>query len=182
LAGGVFLYTDYYWYPRCLAEVVPGKIYRSAQPSYGQLARLTQEVRLKTIINLRGDEVAKNPDLCKGEEQFARDNGIKLVTLRFGPPPPEEDIKRLLDTLDDKRNHPVLIHCAAGVDRTGIAIAIYRIERMGWTNRLAVTEMISNGFAEVDSFANLNIAANYKRKHPAPSGTKGTGNDPAKKP
>jgi N-alpha-acetyl-L-2,4-diaminobutyrate deacetylase len=42
----------------------------------------------------------------------------------------------------------VLIHCKAGLHRTGCMLAIYRMEYEGWTKRQAVQEMKDNGFGE----------------------------------
>lgn len=40
----------------------------------------------------------------------------------------------------------VLVHCAHGVDRTGIVIALYRIDIQGWEKEAAIKEMLDMGF------------------------------------
>jgi tyrosine-protein phosphatase SIW14 len=40
----------------------------------------------------------------------------------------------------------VLIHCKAGLHRTGIMAAIYRMEYNGWTREEALHELRSHGF------------------------------------
>jgi tyrosine-protein phosphatase SIW14 len=46
-----------------------------------------------------------------------------------------------LKVVDDPTNRPVLVHCLAGRDRTGIMCAIYRMEFDQWDNRKAADEM-----------------------------------------
>ena len=36
--------------------------------------------------------------------------------------------------------YPLLIHCKAGLHRTGVLAAVYRMERQGWTPLQAYTE------------------------------------------
>ena len=63
-------------------------------------------------------------------------------------PPTEDDIRHVLRLLGDQASHPVYIHCSKGIERSGIAIAIYRIELMGWTPDRAVREMLDHGLAK----------------------------------
>ena len=158
-------------YPRRFSVVVAGKIYRSAQPDVHGLKRVLQDIRIKTIINLRGPEVTDRNRQCMAEAKFAEDKGLKLVVIRFGPPPPDESIKKLLEVLDDKQNYPVLIHCAKGIERTGVAVAVYRMERMGWTSWQAVKEMLTNDFApdlkHADDHDATTFVAEYKPRYPA---------------
>ena len=57
-------------------------------------------------------------------------------------------IARLFKELDDPANYPILMHCAEGIERAGLAAALYRLERMGWTNEQAVAELIALGVAK----------------------------------
>ena len=34
--------------------------------------------------------------------------------------------------MDDPDSYPVLIHCNAGLNRTGVMVAVYRMEYQGW--------------------------------------------------
>ena len=56
----------------------------------------------------------------------------------------------MLAVFDDPASYPVLIHCKAGLHRTGCMAAVYRMEYQGWTPRQAVAEMRANGFAATD--------------------------------
>ena len=49
----------------------------------------------------------------------------------------------MLETID--RGKSVLVHCAAGKDRTGYMVAAYRVERQDWRLEQAVQEMVRYG-------------------------------------
>lgn len=40
----------------------------------------------------------------------------------------------------------VLIHCEHGQDRTGLVVACYRVQHMGWTHEAAEKDMLAHGF------------------------------------
>jgi protein-tyrosine phosphatase len=50
--------------------------------------------------------------------------------------------------MDDPANYPVLIHCKAGLHRTGCLVAVYRMEYEGWSPTEAIAEMKDLGFGD----------------------------------
>ena len=52
--------------------------------------------------------------------------------------------------MDNPDNYPVLIHCFAGIHRTGAFCAIYRMEYEGWTNAEAIEELRACGYSNLD--------------------------------
>lgn len=46
-------------------------------------------------------------------------------------------------TLNDPASQPVLVHCRAGVARTGASVALYRMSVQGWTFDQAISELKS---------------------------------------
>jgi protein-tyrosine phosphatase len=48
--------------------------------------------------------------------------------------------------MDDENSYPVLIHCKAGLHRTGVMAAIYRMEFNGWSRQDAMRELRAHGF------------------------------------
>jgi protein-tyrosine phosphatase len=50
--------------------------------------------------------------------------------------------------MDDPDIYPVLIHCRAGLHRTGVLTAVYRMEYQGWDMPAALREVKRNGFGE----------------------------------
>jgi len=103
--------------------VVPGAVYRCAQPSGQNLEWLARKYGIRTVINLRG--CREQQDWYRQEAQAANRLGISTedVALSAGHLPPVQEIKRLVQVLDHSE-YPVLFHCYRGVDRTGLASAL----------------------------------------------------------
>jgi hypothetical protein len=47
--------------------------------------------------------------------------------------PEDEDMRRFLEIATDPTKQPVYVHCKLGADRTGVAVAVYRVCVEGWT-------------------------------------------------
>ena len=106
-----------------LHAVVAGQVYRSAQPSEAQLTAWTAAHGIRSVLNLRG---ASDADWYRMERATAE--RLNLAHADF----PMRDSKVLspdraaaLISLLDSLPKPVLIHCKAGSDRTGLAAALY---------------------------------------------------------
>ena len=102
-------------------EVVPDKVYRSAQPSSGQLRQWMGRYGIKTIINLRGD----GGQITEDEHAAADELGVEIVsvTLSAYSIPPKNRRAQLIQAIETAEQ-PILIHCAHGVDRAGTVSAI----------------------------------------------------------
>ncbi len=57
--------------------------------------------------------------------------------------------------MDDPANYPVLIHCYAGIHRTGTMCAIFRMDYQGWTNDEAMNEMRTFGDTMLDDHEDI---------------------------
>ena len=80
-------------------------------------------------------------------------------------------IDQYLSVLDDERNFPVLIHCKAGLHRTGILCAVYRMEYQGWSVGEAYTELKAHGFGDwVCTSANDYVEQYVLTYHRRPAG------------
>lgn len=136
-----------------LRVVDDGRVYRSGQMTAEGLDEAVRRFGFHTIINFQ-DEMP-DPELAPGltESEFCRRRGIQYVFL----PPDLIDhwmadnwqplaTARFLAIMDDPANYPVLLHCRAGLHRTGILTAVYRMEYQGWPLLQAVHEMRENGF------------------------------------
>jgi protein tyrosine phosphatase (PTP) superfamily phosphohydrolase (DUF442 family) len=99
-------------------EVVPQKVYRSAQPRPAQLKKWVRDYGIRTVINLRGYARKTTDD----EQAAADESGVRLITIRFKSTslPTRKSLNELIQTLETA-DQPILIHCRSGVDRTGSA-------------------------------------------------------------
>ena len=118
------------------------KLYRGGQPTEAGIDEL-KGMGIKTIINLRD-----NDDNERKEEALAKAAGIRFVNVPLSNwfSPHNEDIKAVLAEIDRTDGQPVFIHCKRGADRTGTAIAVYRITHDGWTDKQANAEAKQFGF------------------------------------
>ena len=57
-------------------------------------------------------------------------------------------IDKFLKVMDDPANYPVLVHCKAGLHRTGVIVAVYRMEYQGYSPRAAMYDTKANGFGQ----------------------------------
>ena len=103
--------------------VIPGRVYRSAQLSQAKLERAIADKKIRTVINLRGC----CPDMpwYRGDARATFATGVSQedITLSAKRYPHPGEIGRLIEVFDHT-DYPVLMHCAAGADRTGLASAI----------------------------------------------------------
>jgi protein tyrosine/serine phosphatase len=137
--------------------VEPGILYRSGQMDILGLTRTVHDYGIRTIVCLR--EAGDVGRMAQKEEEWARKECLNYHSLpvrawyaREGETEAGamENVRQLLSILRDKRNHPVLIHCFAGIHRTGIYVAVCRMERDGWDLDHAMQEMRSCGYTEVE--------------------------------
>ena len=84
-----------------------------------------------------------------------KDLGVKYLFISPDlRPRPEVRQKRpravedFLKICDDPSNYPMVIHCRAGLHRTGVLAAIYRMEYNHWTVNEAFREMRDHGFGD----------------------------------
>jgi protein tyrosine phosphatase (PTP) superfamily phosphohydrolase (DUF442 family) len=106
-----------------LHEVLPGAVYRCAQPSPAGLESIIRRHGIRTIINLRGccEPASWYLDECR----VASRCGVSFedVSCSAGRLPSVQAVRELVAILD-RTEYPVLIHCHKGIDRTGMTSAI----------------------------------------------------------
>jgi protein tyrosine phosphatase (PTP) superfamily phosphohydrolase (DUF442 family) len=109
-------------------SVVAGKCYRSGQPSPDFLEAVQRTHHIKAVLNLR-DENEGEP-WYEAEKEATDRLGIKLINagLSGAEMPPAPDFARFITALHDCPE-PMLIHCANGNDRTGLASTLYLLMR-----------------------------------------------------
>jgi tyrosine-protein phosphatase SIW14 len=150
-----------YTHGKRLREVTSGHFYRSGEMTAAGFIEAVRRYRIGTIVNLQ-DEYP-DPDLPWGylgggsikESELCRLLGVRYVYIppdllprRMVPEHRPLAIDRFLALLDDPHVFPVLIHCRAGLHRTGIMTAVYRMEYCGWSQEQAIEELKANGFGD----------------------------------
>ena len=102
-----------------LAEVVPGKLYRSNHPTPGHLAAATRRFGLKTLVNLRGHRKCGSDALSR---EAAAQLGLQHIDMAFESrgAPHRDRILRFADIYATLQT-PALMHCKSGADRAGLA-------------------------------------------------------------
>lgn len=117
-------------------------VYRGAQPRGQGFARLAS-LGIKTVIDLRGES---------SEQDSVQIAGMRYVRLpwREFKAPTDAQIEAVLALLNDSSQWPVFVHCRRGADRTGVAIACYRIAHDHWSNRQALAEAKTFGMSSLE--------------------------------
>ena len=104
--------------------VTKGQFYRSAQLDKDELVHYIKRYRIKSILNLRGKE--ENARWYREEIKISQKMGV--IHYDFGISATRElDKKRLNKVLDIllKAPRPILVHCQAGSDRSGLISAVW---------------------------------------------------------
>jgi tyrosine-protein phosphatase SIW14 len=173
-AGPFFYYRASFERTKRLREVTPGVFYRSGQMTAAGLADTVKRLGIRTVINLRDE--APDPDLRRSylnghtvsESDLCAKLGVKwlfiqpdLIPRRLIPDERPGAIERFLNVLDDPASFPILVHCNAGLNRTGVITAVYRMEHDGWTPQQAWAELRENGFGEYTSTADNDYITQY---------------------
>jgi tyrosine-protein phosphatase SIW14 len=116
-------------------------VYRGAQPHGEGFAGLAK-IGIKTVIDLRGE---------RSEESAVQRAGMRYVRLAWSgfKAPSDSEIATVLAMLNDHSDWPVFVHCKRGADRTGTAIACYRITHNHWSNEKALDEAKSFGMSSL---------------------------------
>jgi protein tyrosine/serine phosphatase len=104
----------------------PGEAYRSSQMDRDELESYIKKYGIRSIINLRGRRDSagwyrEENEVCR--ETRTRHYDLKLASDRA---PSEGEIKELLK-IYETAPRPVLIHCQAGADRSGLAAALWKM-------------------------------------------------------
>jgi tyrosine-protein phosphatase SIW14 len=135
-----------------------GVLYRSGQLSQDGLRRILHDHGIKTVVTLRYPPSPDKPAPDQEEENICREMGLHYFRLRHldwnnqetetadRGVPAEANVQQFLDIMKDPRNHPVLVHCFAGIHRTGAMCAVYRMEFEHWSAAQAMQEMRDLGY------------------------------------
>lgn len=116
---------------------VSDDLYRGAQPKTAGFEEL-KKLGIKTIVNLRGSNADEKMIAGAGFNYFH----IPISSIF----PRKKKFARFLEIVSDPANCPVFVHCRRGADRTGTAVALYRINIQKWEKEEAINEMVNGGY------------------------------------
>jgi protein-tyrosine phosphatase len=173
--GPFFLYRAVYAHAKRLREIEPGRVYRCGQLTAEGFTDAVRTYKIRTVLNLQEDNL--DPSLARSYLNTGTIHESKLcekLQVRFKVIAPDliypraadqgarpEAVDEFLRIMDDPETYPVLFHCKAGLHRTGIMAAIYRMEYHGWSVREAFEELREHGFGD----RNCTAANEYVRQY-----------------
>lgn len=154
LAAGAYWYSDLY--PKRFAAVEPGRLYRSGGVTPDQLERLVQREGIRRVLSLLNPEAPESI----AERAAAERLGLEWINIPMrgdgSSTPADRDALRRI--LLEPHDEPLLVHCAAGANRTGLAIGMYRLHHDGWSVEQVMEEMRRFGFEDQAHHENLRAA------------------------
>ncbi|MCR4289251.1 MAG: tyrosine-protein phosphatase [Candidatus Scalindua sp.] len=142
-----------------LITVIEDQIYRSAQPSASDIATWSKQLKLRSIVNLRGE----GPWL-KDETAVAKSEEITIysIPVSSGHLPGMHVARKLIHILDTAPQ-PLLVHCLSGIDRSGLFSALAILLNGGDLEQARQQFSLSKGFIPFrDSDALLLFLSEYE--------------------
>lgn len=149
---------------RNLRVVEPGVLYRSGMLTESGFDRVFREQGIRTVVTFRDNrDDGKEPE-DEYEAALCRTYGIahyRLPRADWSPDPTgtipgDRNMNRFIELLaDPTTQYPMLVHCFAGIHRTGPYCAVYRMEKHGWTHEQAIDELRGMGTVRTTFSDNL---------------------------
>jgi tyrosine-protein phosphatase SIW14 len=127
--------------PKRFGVVQAGKVYRSGQLTPEAFREVCSENGIRTVIDL-GSEIHDDPAGEVRNQRAADALGINRYVFRlFGDATGNPNAYiQALRLASDPANQPVLVHCGAGTERTGLFCILYK--------HLSLGTPLDEGFAE----------------------------------
>lgn len=123
-----------------VGRVAPG-IIRGAQPMADGYATL-KAMGVRTVVNLRSHHDERAAVEAAGMRYVA-------IPMSFWWMAKPAFVRKALSVLTDPANQPVFVHCSTGLDRTGVVVAVYRMEVDEWNKADALEEMEAFGYHNI---------------------------------
>ena len=120
-------------------EVTP-TLFRGGQPNAEGLAAL-KKMGIAIVVDMRsGDR--------DDEKEAVTQLGMEYHHIPWHCPfPSDEALAKFLKVIEENPGKKVFVHCRLGDDRTGMAVASYRMAEQRWSAEEAMKEMHDFGFS-----------------------------------
>ena len=129
---------------RSLAQICVGfGERRSPQNKAGLGSGKLADMKVAIVVDLRA---SRDEDEASTVEKL----GMRYVSIPSRCPfPRDSNLVQLIELIRTNRDKKVFVHCRLGLDRTGMAVAAYRMTEENWTAEEAMQEMQAFGFNTV---------------------------------
>jgi len=122
-------------------EVTP-HLFRGGQPGVDGLQTL-KKMGVTIVVDMRGSKSTHEKEVVTGM-------GMQYVSIPWHCPFPKDDaFAKFLHVVQENPKTKIFVHCRLGDDRTGMAVASYRMALEGWSAEDAMKEMELFGFRGV---------------------------------
>lgn len=128
------------------ASIVPEKvaqgIYRGPRPVFEELNKLNIKVDLSLEDNVQ---------ILVKERAEAKTNNVVFINhpLSESTSPSVNDLQNIANIINENRSQNIYVHCRRGIDRTGYAIASWRMLYDGWTYNNSYKEILDHGHSSL---------------------------------
>lgn len=120
--------------------VVAGQLYRSAQPSPDDIASYARTYGIKSVLNLRGAQ--PGAPWYEAEKATAARLGLTLIDFHMSAKSELSPARtRTLIAKLRSASKPILVHCSAGSDRTGLVSVIFSSQVAGIDEEAAEAQL-----------------------------------------
>jgi len=156
LTGGGWAWRQAFGPPKRFGGVESGRLYRCGEITPRQLERVARTHGIRAVLSLLDPD---DPESV-AERETAERLGLRWLNVRLSGDgsSTETDRDRIRELILDAQNAPLLVHCAAGANRTGLACGMYRIHADGWSVERVLDEMRDYGFDDLAKHENLRAA------------------------
>ncbi|CAN5772070.1 hypothetical protein BH20ACI4_BH20ACI4_19660 [soil metagenome] len=117
------------------------RFYRGAQPLPTDFQAL-KDLGIKTVIDLRNDPTDY-------EKSAVEALGMTYVNIPMSgwKTPKDADLEKFMSLVNNAGTGKFFVHCKAGIHRTGVTGAVYRMENYGWDYDKSYNEMKNYNFS-----------------------------------
>ncbi len=124
-------------------RTVTSTIYRGGRPTVSDLKALAG-LGVTLIVNLENV-----PDVVRAEADAANALGIRFVSIPLDAAvtPTDSAIDHAIADIAPRGQGKAYVHCQRGQDRTGLVVALFRVESQQWTPKKAYDEMMADGLS-----------------------------------